>query len=150
MKSDFQNYIQTFNEQDCETVVNMVPNKDAYAYLAENAPRLSCPDKTIEEAFAFRAWTVRKHLKKTEDGVMMTEFLPDVSWAGKHNTINAPLFHHLNEYRWFKNSEVLLDYLFWFLENKGGNAHQRRPACLSSYVCKNAPFERRERRAVVD
>ena len=131
---NFKEYIEQFNCDDVENVVNIVPNTDAYAFLSENAPRFRCPDKDIERAFAFRSWTIRKHLKNTPDGVMMTEFLPNVPWAGKHNTINAPLFHHLNEYRWFKNADLLKDYLFWFLENKGGNAYvYSTPALTAMY-----------------
>ena len=131
---EFKEYIELFNRDDVENVSNIVPNADAYEFLMENAPRFRCPDKEIERAFAFRSWTVRKHLKNTPDGVMMTEFLPDVPWAGKHNTINAPLFHHLNEYRWFKNAEILNDYLRWFLEDIGGNAYvYSTPALTAMY-----------------
>ena len=112
-------YVEKFNANDVETVVQLVSNEKAYEFLKENAPTLECPDLVIEETFAFRTWTIRKHLKSTDDGVMMTEFLKDVPWAGKHNTINAPFFHHLNEYRWFKNANILLDYLWFFIENKG-------------------------------
>lgn len=118
-----KNYVNTFNANDEETVVQSVPNEKAYEYLRENAPRLECPDKTIEETFAFRTWTIRKHLRTTDEGYMMTEFLPKVSWAGRHNTINAALTHHLNEYRWFKNADILKDYALFFLKNKDGGAY---------------------------
>ena len=117
-------YVDKFNSNDEETVIQTVSNEAAYRFLKNNAPRLECPDETVEETFAFRTWTLRKHLKSTEDGIMMTEFLPDVPWSGKHNTINAPLFHHLNEYRWFANARELNGYLFFFLQNKGGNAYR--------------------------
>jgi len=130
----FKEYIEQFNRDDFENVANIVPNSEAYEFLLENAPRFSCPDESIEKAFAFRSWTVRKHLKDTSDGVVMTEFLPDVPWAGKHNTINAPLFHQLNEYRWFKNADILENYLLWFLDNKGGNAYvYSTPALTAMY-----------------
>ena len=127
-------YVEKFNANDEETVVQLVSNEKAYEFLKENAPTLECPDLVIEETFAFRTWTIRKHLKSTDDGVMMTEFLKDVPWAGKHNTINAPFFHHLNEYRWFKNANILLDYLWFFIENKGGNAYNySTPALTEAY-----------------
>ena len=127
-------YTERFNKNDEETVIQKVRNEDAFAFLCENAPRLECPDEVIEETFAFRTWTIRKHLKDTADGLMMTEFLPSVPWSGKHNTINAPLFHHLNEYRWFKNAKELNDYLFFFLENKGENAYDyTTPALTAMY-----------------
>ncbi|MBQ3015566.1 MAG: hypothetical protein IJD79_02165 [Clostridia bacterium] len=133
-KPSLARYVDTFNFNDEETVVNAISNKNAYDYLHKYAPTLECPDKTVEETFAFRAWTIRKHIKETEYGTLMTEFLPSVPWAGEYNTINAPLFHHLNEYRWFKNADKLIDYLDFFLENKGGNAYRySTPALTAMY-----------------
>lgn len=129
-----KDYVNKFNNNDEEFIVQTISNDMAYDFLKENTPVLTCPDKVIEETFAFRLWTIRKHLKTTNDGVMMTEFLPSVSWAGKHNTINAPFFHHLNEYRWFKNADILLDYVWHFIENKGGNAYvYSTPALTACY-----------------
>lgn len=127
-----KSYVEKFNSDDEETVVQLVSNADAYEFLYENAPRLECPDEVIEETFAFRTWTVRKHLKNSSDGVMMSEFLPEVNWAGRHNTINAALFHHLNEYRWFKNAEILKDYALFFLENKDGRAYNYSTPALTA------------------
>lgn len=131
----YAEYFRKFNANDEELVIQWVPNADAEAFLLENAPRLYCPDKTIEETFAFRTWTIRKHLKSTEDGYVMTEFLvgEQLKWAGKHNTINCPLTHHLNEYRWFKNADLLLDYIKFFLDGEG-EAHAYHTPALTAMV----------------
>ena len=71
-----KDYVNKFNNNDEEFIVQTISNDMAYDFLKENAPVLTCPDKVIEETFAFRLWTIRKHLKSTNDGVMMTEFLP--------------------------------------------------------------------------
>lgn len=117
----YREYFQSFCANDNEEVIQWISNEKAEEFLLENAPRLYCPDKTIEEIFAFRTWTIRKHLKHTEDGYVLSEFLINekLKWAGKHNTINAALTHHLNEYRWFKNASLLLDYIRFFLEGEG-------------------------------
>jgi len=117
----YKEYFTKFNKNDSETVVQLIPNDDAISFLTENAPRLYCPDGVIEETFAFRTWTLRKHLISTEDGYLLTEFLvnSELPWAGKHNTINAPLLHHLNESRWFKFSDKLLDYISFFIKGEG-------------------------------
>ena len=112
-------YFNKFNENDSEEVITHITNEKAAEFLHENAPRLYCPDKTIEETFAFRTWTMRKHIKKTEQGFLITEFLPNVAWAAKYNTINAPLTHHLNEFRWLKNANELLDYIRFFISGEG-------------------------------
>lgn len=111
-------YVEQFNKNDEELYINMIDNSHAYEWMCKEIPVLECPDKDIEEIYYFRWWTYRKHLKKTEDGYMVTEFLPKVQWSGKHNEINAAVGHHLYEGRWLKNSEKYLkDYINFFLDN---------------------------------
>ena len=57
----------------------------------------------------------RKHIKwHPEVGHVVTEFLPDVSWAGPFNTISATAGHHIYEGRWLRDSAVMDDYTrFW-------------------------------------
>lgn len=116
---EYREYFKKFNENDCEEVLTHITNEKAEGFLLENAPRLYCPEQTIEETFAFRTWTMRKHIKKTEVGYLITEFLPNVAWAAKYNTINAPLTHHLNEFRWLKNANDFLDYIRFFIRGEG-------------------------------
>ncbi len=111
-------YVEKFNSNDEELYINMIDNAHAYEWMCKEIPIFECPDKIIEETYYFRWWTYRKHLKKTEDGYMVTEFLPKVLWSGKHNEINAAVGHHLYEGRWLKNSsEYLKDYINFFLDN---------------------------------
>lgn len=120
-KEVYKDYIDRFNMNDEETVIQHIDNNSAWIWLNSNIPFFDCPDKTIEEIYYFRWWVYRKHIKSTPDGFVITEFHPLVNWAGKHNTINSASGHHLYEGRWLKNSrEYLDDYiLFWF--RKGGN-----------------------------
>jgi len=129
---DYKAYFDKFNSNDEETVRQLYPNESAADFLYENAPRLYCPDETVEETFAFRTWTIRKHLMQTDDGILMSEFLPPVGWAGKHNTINAALFHHLNEYRWFKNAYILLNYITFFLDGKSETGYKYSTPALTA------------------
>ena len=117
----YKEYFNKFNKNDIEHVVQHVPNSKAESFLLENAPRLYCPDEVIEETFAFRTWTMRKHIKKTDAGFLITEFLTKVQlpWAGKYNVINAAFTHHLNEFRWLKNSDLFLDYISFFINGEG-------------------------------
>jgi len=119
----FSDYIEAFNNSDDELYQQYIPNDGADAFLENNIPYFQCPDKELEEIYYFRWWTYRKHIKKTPVGFVITEFLPDVSWSGKYNTISCPAGHHFYEGRWLHNPEFLKDYaLFWF---KGeGNPRQ--------------------------
>lgn len=126
----YSEYFRKFCENDEEEVLQWIPNSHAEAFLLENAPRLYCPEPSIEETFAFRTWTMRKHFIHTEDGFLLTEFLSpeQLPWAGKHNTINCALTHHLNEFRWLKNADCLLDYLSFFLKGNGSSFSYHTPA----------------------
>ncbi len=115
----FKHYIDSFNANDRELYPSYIPNADAWSFLQNNIPLLDCPDKDIESTYYFRWWTYRKHIKKTSDGFVITEFLPDVPWAGKDNTISCAAGHHIYEGRWLADPKYLDDYsMFWF--PKGG------------------------------
>lgn len=120
LKADgFQHYVEAFNRQDEELYPQHVPNAQAWQFLRDNVPLFECPDKQIEEIYYFRWWTYRKHLKSTPDGFIVTEFLPKVDWAGKHNSISCPAGHHFYEGRWLHDPKFLDDYAtFWF--RRGG------------------------------
>ncbi len=112
-------YVDAFNSNDEEIYKNSIDNAHAYEWLKEEIPLFECPDTDVERAYYFRWWTYRKHVKQTEEGYVITEFLPKVPWSGKYNVINAPNAHHLYEGRWLKNANTYLsDYAeFFFREN---------------------------------
>jgi hypothetical protein len=113
----FRHYVDRFNADDEEHYANAFPNAEAWDFLSENIPLFACPDPDMERTYYFRWWTYRKHLKKTPEGWVVTEFLPDVPWAGRHNTISCPAGHHFYEGRWLRDSRYLADYArFWFRE----------------------------------
>lgn len=115
----FKHYIDRFTADDEELYVN-IPNALAWQFIEQNVPLFECPDKDIEQAYYFRWWTYRKHIKLTTDGFVITEFLPVVPWSGKHNAICCPAGHHYYEGRWLRDTRYLDDYsLFWL--RKGGN-----------------------------
>lgn len=114
-------YVCAFNAADDEVYTNAIPNSAAEAYLSQNAPRFECPDEEIERTYYFRWWTYRKHLRHTPDGWVVTEFLPDVGWAGRDNTISCALGHHFREGRWLRDRAPLRDYAaFWLRAKDGG------------------------------
>jgi hypothetical protein len=119
----FQHYIESFNRNDEERAATFIDNKSSWEFLRENIPLFECSDKTLEEIYYFRWWTYRKHIAKTPAGFVITEFLPDVPWAGKFNTISCAAGHHFHEGRWLRNRAYLDDYArFWF---RGGGEPRR-------------------------
>jgi len=115
-----QAYVETFNKHDNELYTNAFPNKKAVEFLQGNIPLFDCPDEDIRRTYYFRWWTFRKHIKQTPEGWVITEFLPQVTWSGLHNTIDCPAGHHFREGRWLHDRKYLDDYgVFWF--RKGGS-----------------------------
>lgn len=122
-KPDFKNYIERFNLQDTlDLHVDVVPgtkmirNGDAWAFLEKNIPLFECPDTELEELYYYRWWTFRKHIKETANGFVITEFMPNVSWAGINNTIPCPAGHHFREGRWLHDPRIIWDYGQFWLE----------------------------------
>ena len=113
-------YVERFNAADAELYPQAVPNAKAAEFLRENVPWFECPDPEIERTYYFRWWTYRKHIKETPDGFVITEFLPPVGWASKHNTISCAAGHQLYEGRWLRDGRILDDYtVFWLRKGTG-------------------------------
>ncbi len=78
-------------------------------------PLVDISNKTIEEIYYYRWHSFCQQIKQTPAGFVVTEFLPEVPWAGIYNTINCPAMHHFNEGRWLHTRQYLKDYAaFWF------------------------------------
>lgn len=108
-------YVQTFNENDREDVVNLVPNRESLQWIVSNAPLFDCPSTRLEETYYFRWWTYRKHICQTPSGRVLTEFITPVSHAGPYNTVACAYGHHLDEGRWLRDQSLLDEYThFWF------------------------------------
>lgn len=120
MYKKLHSYIDDFNKNDNEIYVQLISNNEAEQFLAEQIPLIDCPDKTIEKTYYFRWWTFRKHIKSTEKGHIITEFLPEVPWSGPYNSINCPACFHIREGRWLKDSkEWIKEYINFWLDGIG-------------------------------
>lgn len=114
--------IDRFNADDEELYSQYIPNSRAKDFIIDEVPRFECPDKLLEDVYYFRWWTYRKHIRKTTDGFVITEFLPDVPWAGKHNMISCAAAMHIREGRWLKNAKYVSDYLrIWLSDDPAIN-----------------------------
>jgi len=84
-------------------------------WFVQNIPWLDVPDKELAEIYYFRWYSFQKHVKQTPSGFVIDEFLDDVPWAGKRNTISAAAGHHIREARWLRNPQYAEQYTnFWF------------------------------------
>jgi len=119
-QSSFKHYVDHFNSMEDENIKQAVPNDSAWWWMKQNIPLFECPQKNFEEMFYYRWWTLRKHIKKTEQGYVFTEFLVQRSYADKYNLISSALGHHIYESRWLHDKKYMDDNLhIWYRGNNG-------------------------------
>ena len=137
-ENPMRQHMERFSFDDDELYPHDIRNSSAYWWALSNIPRFDCPDKDLVRIYYFRWWTYRKHLRKMPEGWVVTEFMPDVPWAGKNNTISCPLNHHLREGRWLRNSFYLDDHLR-FMMKEGTVNGARAYACAPAWcACERA------------
>lgn len=119
------NYVQYFNDVDDEIYIQKYDNDHSLEWMLENVPLLDCPDKVLEEIYYFRWWTFRKHFMDTPEGVLISEFLAKVEWAGEYNTISAANCFHIRAGRWLRNCRAFIEnYIrFWLFRSNSSHAY---------------------------
>ncbi len=117
---DFKHYVDYFNTMEDENIAQAIPNSQSWEWMKANIPLFECPQDNFEEMFYYRWWSLRKHIKETPVGYIMTEFLVNRSYADKYNLISCALGHHIYESRWLRNPEYLNQYVHvWFRGEDG-------------------------------
>ena len=118
--TSFKHYVDYFNGMEDENIKQAIPNDSAWQWMQKNIPLFECPQKNFEELFYYRWWTLRKHIKKTEQGFVFTEFLVQRSYADKYNLISSALGHHIYESRWLHDKRYMDENIrVWYRGNKG-------------------------------
>ncbi len=109
----FHHYFAEF-ESDERDMLGTAPPAP-WEWFVKNIPWLDVPDMELEKTYYFRWYSFEKHIRKTRDGYLISEFLDDVPWAGKLNMIDCAAGHHIREARWLRDPEYAEDYTkFWF------------------------------------
>jgi hypothetical protein len=126
-------YFTRFVEQERAFLKDDPPPLD-WAWFVHNIPLIDIPDKEFEQTYYFRWYSFQKHIRKTPRGLVIDEFLDDVPWAGKYNTINAATSMHLREARWLRDPAYAEQYArFWFTPD-GEPRRYSYPAADSIYA----------------
>ncbi|WP_232495632.1 MGH1-like glycoside hydrolase domain-containing protein [Novosphingobium kaempferiae] len=108
----FAHHVERFNAMEPERPLNLVPNAQAWDWIAEHAPAFECPDAQVEEIYWYRWWTFRKALVRTPEGrVAAMEFYGRAP-------VSSAVGHHLMESRWLRDRAVAQDILLYWL--RGG------------------------------
>lgn len=118
--NDFSRYTDYFNRMEDENIAQAIPNSASNEWMEQNIPLFECPQENFEEIYYFRWWSLRKHIKETPIGYIMTEFLINRSYADKYNMIACAFGHHIYESRWLRDSKYLDQYVHaWYRGNEG-------------------------------
>ena len=121
----FRRHVEYFNGMVEEGVVNRIPNAGAWEWMKENVPFFTCPDQNVEQIYYYRWWALRKHIKKTPAGFILTEFIRPVRHATQYNAISCALGHHVAEGRWLRDRRYIDEYLnFWLRSGENGGLQQ--------------------------
>ncbi|MBE0660659.1 MAG: glycoside hydrolase [Bryobacteraceae bacterium] len=120
----FRHYVEEFNAVPTPDVASFVPDSQSWEWLKEKIPFLSCPDPDVERTWYYRWWAFRKHIRKTPDGFILTEFLRPVKHATDHNAISCALGHHIAEGRWLRDPRYIDSYLDFWLRPASGGLHR--------------------------
>lgn len=128
-------YAEKFASQQEELYQNAIPDAEAADWMLENVPLLRCPDPEIEEVYYFRWWTFRKHLVRTPEGWVITEFLPKVKWSGPYNAIVCPIGHHIREARWLRDKTIVRDDIRFYLRPENEETALKYSNSLLAETC---------------
>lgn len=80
-------------------------------------PRFVSSDEQLNITYQYRCELYGRHIKETPAGRVITEFLPEVRWAGLYNTISCAASHHFRDGRWMRDAAPLAEYArFWCTE----------------------------------
>lgn len=118
---DFSHHVDYFNRMEDENIVQAIPNSESNEWMRNNIPLFESPQQNFEQMYYYRWWSLRKHIKETPIGYVMTEFLVNRSYADKYNMIACAFGHHIYESRWLHNPVYLDQYVHaWYRGNNGG------------------------------
>jgi len=116
----FAHYIQKFNTMEDENVTNFISNAASWGWLQQEIPFFECPDREVEEMYYFRWWSFRKHLERTPDGFVFSEFLTRAA------PVSSALGHQIREGRWLHDRKYLDDYVRYWLRSPAGRQQMHK------------------------
>lgn len=108
---------------------------DDLPWAQQNIPLFESANSTLDLVYYFRWRTYKSHIHPTNctagqqpskdcknrtDGIdfVVTEFSPNVPWAGQYNTINCAAGHHMLEGGWLRSPVYMDSYTRWWVTNE--------------------------------
>lgn len=131
--ADYRHYVDLFHDQEKEATGKLYEGEDGedtWAWMQREIPWFDSSDKAFEEMYYFRWYAWKKHLVKTPNGYLITEWLPKPDVPDYGVLPDAAPFH-IAEARWLHNRAVAEDYTrYWFAQ--GADSHKYSDALAAT------------------
>jgi hypothetical protein len=117
--AQFQHYVELFRTQEREatgTEYNGQIEDDAWSWMQRQIPWFESSNKSFEEMYYFRWYAWKKHLVKTPNGYVITEWLPKPEFKdGSFGALPDAAPFHIAEARWLRDAKIAEDDArYWF------------------------------------
>jgi hypothetical protein len=123
--TDYHHYIETFQQQEREATGKLYEGEggeDMWTWIQREIPWFDASDKQFEEMYYFRWYAWKKHLVHTQNGYLITEWLPKPELPDFGALPDAAPFH-IAEARWLHSTAIAEDDArFWF--TPGNDSHK--------------------------
>ena len=122
--ADYHDYIDTFQEQEREATGKLYEgetNEDIWTWMQREIPWFDSSNNQFEAMYYFRWYAWKKHLVKTTNGYLITEWLPKPE-APDFGVLPDAAPFHIAEARWLHTNAIAEDYArYWF--TPGARSH---------------------------
>lgn len=123
--AEYSHYVDLFHQQERDATGKLYEGEDGqdtWAWMQQSIPWFESSDKSVEEMYYFRWYAWKKHLVKTANGYLITEWLPKPAMADFGALPDAAPFH-IAEARWLRNPAIAEDDArYWF--SAGADSHK--------------------------
>ena len=133
--SDYRHYVDTFRDQEREATGKLYEGEggeDTWDWMQREIPWFDSSDKRFEEMYYFRWYAWKKHLVKTPQGYIITEWLPKPEMTdGSYGALPDAAPFHIAEARWLREPAIAEDDArYWF--SPGVDSHKYSDAMAAT------------------
>lgn len=125
--ADYSHYVDLFRMQEQEATGKVYEGEGGegtWTWMQREIPWFEASDKHFEEMYYFRWYAWKKHLVKTSQGYVITEWLPKPEFKdGSYGALPDAAPFHIAEARWLHDPKIAEDYTrYWF--TPGADSHK--------------------------
>jgi hypothetical protein len=129
----FAHYVEQFKQEETRAtgaVYSGLSGEQAWPWMLREIPWFESSDHGVEETYYFRWYAWHKHLVKTPNGFVITEWLPKPEFKdGSYGALPDAAPFHISEARWLHDPAIAQDDArYWF--SPGVDSHKYSDALI--------------------